>query len=41
MVKFGKRYRQIQIKEFDGYYIDYKKLKQKIREMKKMIPNIT
>ena len=40
MVKFGKQYRKNQLKEFNGYYIDYKKLKQKIKEMKKIIPNI-
>ena len=38
MVKYGKLYRQIQIKEFQGNYIDYKKLKQKIKKMKTILP---
>ena len=38
MVKYGKLFREIQIKEFKGNYIDYKKLKQKIKEMQKLLP---
>ena len=38
MVKYGKLYREIQLKEFQGNYIDYKKLKQKIKKMKKILP---
>ena len=38
MVKYGKLYREIQIKEFKGNYIDYKKLKKKIKEMQKLLP---
>jgi hypothetical protein len=39
MVKFGKLYRSIQIKEFTGFYIDYKKLKQKIKKIRETIPS--
>ena len=39
MVKFGKLYRSIQIEEFTGYYIDYKKLKQKIKKIRETIPS--
>ena len=38
MVKYGKLYRELQIKEFQGNYINYKRLKQKIREMKELLP---
>ncbi len=38
MVKFGKLYRDLQTKEFKGNYIDYKKLKQKIKRMEKILP---
>ena len=38
MVKYGKLYREIQIKEFQGHYIDYKKLKQKIKQMRQILP---
>lgn len=38
MVKYGKLYRELQIKEFQGNYINYKRLKQKIREMKQIFP---
>jgi len=38
MVKYGKLYRELQIKEFQGNYIDYKKLKQKIKQMQKVLP---
>ena len=41
MVKFGKYYRNIQIKEFAQYYINYKELKQKIKQMKKIMPDIS
>ncbi len=41
MVKYGKLYREIQIKEFKGHYIDYKKLKQKIKQMQKLLPRIS
>ena len=39
MVKYGKLYRDLQIKEFQGNYIDYKKLKQKIKKIKQMLPS--
>ena len=38
MVKYGKLYRELQIKEFQGNYIDYKKLKQKIKKMQEKLP---
>ena len=38
MVKYGKLYRDLQLKEFKGNYIDYKKLKQKIKEMRDSLP---
>ena len=38
MVKYGKLFRELQIKEFQGNYINYKRLKQKIREMKELLP---
>ena len=38
MVKYGKLYREIQIKEFQGHYIDYKKLKQKIKQIRELLP---
>ena len=38
MVKYGKLFRELQIKEFQGNYINYKRLKQKIREMKQLLP---
>ena len=41
MVKFGKLYRSIQIPEFTGNYIDYKKLKQKIKKIKENIPSVS
>ena len=41
MVKFGKLYRELQIKEFSGNYIDYKKLKQKIKQIKESLPAIS
>ena len=41
MVKYGKLYRELQIKEFQGNYIDYKKLKQKIKKIQQMLPRIS
>ena len=41
MVKYGKLYRELQIKEFQGNYIDYKKLKRKIKQMQKLLPRIS
>ena len=38
MGKYGKLYRELQIKEFQGNYINYKKLKQKIREIQQLLP---
>ena len=38
MVKYGKLYRELQIKEFKGNYINYKKLKQKIKEIQEILP---
>ena len=38
MVKYGKLYRELQIKEFQGNYIDYKKLKHKIKKMQEKMP---
>ena len=37
MVKFGKSYRELQILEFKKYYIDYKKLKQKIKQIQQAL----
>ena len=37
MVKFGKLYRDLQIVEFKGNYIDYKRLKQKIKQIREHI----
>ena len=41
MVKYGKLFREIQIKEFQGYYIDYKRLKQKIKQIQQLLPRIS
>ena len=38
MVKFGKQYREYQIKEWVKNYIDYKALKQKIKYLKTKLP---
>jgi hypothetical protein len=38
MVKYGKLFRELQIPEFKGNYIDYKKLKQKIKEIENLLP---
>ena len=37
MVKFGKQYRQLQLDEWKKYYLDYKGLKHKIRQMKRVL----
>lgn len=37
MAKFGKLYRKIQLEEWRKHYINYKLLKQKIKEMKKKL----
>ena len=37
MVKYGKQYRLLQLDEWKKYYLNYKKLKQKIKEMKKKL----
>ena len=41
MVKYGKLYRELQIKEFKDSFINYKKLKQKIKEMQQLLPRIS
>ena len=38
MVKYGKLYRELQITEFKDNYINYKKLKQKIKEIRNLLP---
>ena len=38
MVKYGKLFRELQIDEFKDKYINYKKLKQKIKEIEKRLP---
>ena len=40
MVKFGKYYRQLQMPEYKDKYIDYKKLKQKIKAIQNVLPQI-
>ena len=40
MVKYGKLYRELHIPEFIESYIDYKKLKQKIKEIQNYLPQI-
>ena len=37
MVKYGKQYRQLQLDEWKKYYFDYKGLKHKIRQMKRVL----
>ena len=37
MVKYGKQYRQLQLDEWKKYYLDYKGLKHKIRQMKRAL----
>ena len=39
MVKYGKEYRKLQLDEWKKYYINYKTLKQKIKEMKQTLFN--
>ena len=41
MVKFGKLYRALQIIEFKDSYINYKKLKQKIKQIKEYFTSLT
>ena len=38
MGKYGKLNRELQIKEFQGNYINYKKLKHKIKEIQEQLP---
>ena len=38
MVKYGKQYREYQIEEWKPHYINYKKLKQKIKQIKAKLP---
>ena len=38
MVKYGKQYRQYQIEEWKTHYINYKALKQKIKQIKSKLP---
>ena len=40
MVKFGKYFRQLQMPEYKDKYIDYKKLKQKIKAIQNVLPQI-
>ena len=37
MVKYGKEYRQLQLDEWKKYYLNYKTLKKKIKEMKRIL----
>ena len=37
MVKYGKQYRQLQLGEWKKYYLDYKALKHKISQMKRIL----
>ena len=39
MVKYGKQYRRLQLEEWKKYYVDYKALKHKIRQMKRILVN--
>ena len=38
MVKYGKQYREYQIEEWKAHYINYKALKQKIKQIKTKLP---
>ena len=38
MGKYGKLFRELQIKEFQNHYINYKRLKQKIKQIQKYLP---
>ena len=40
MVKYGKLYRELHLAEFKDNYIDYKKLKQKIKSIQNTLPNL-
>ena len=40
MVKYGKLYRELQLPEFKDKYIDYKKLKQKIKSIRNELPQL-
>ena len=39
MVKYGKQYREYQIEEWKPHYINYKALKQKIKQIREKLPN--
>ena len=41
MVKYGKLFRELQITEFKEHYINYKRLKQKIKQIRGILPQIT
>ena len=41
MVKYGKLFRELQINEFKGNYINYKMLKKKIKALQKRLPRTT
>ena len=41
MVKYGKLFREIQITEFKDHYINYKRLKQKIKQIRELLPRIS
>ena len=41
MVKYGKLFRELQITEFKEHYIDYKRLKQKIKQIRGILPQIS
>ena len=41
MVKYGKLFRELQITEFKDHYINYKRLKQKIKQISGILPKIS
>ena len=41
MVKYGKLFRELQITEFKEHYINYKRLKQKIKQIRGILPQIS
>ena len=41
MGKYGKLFRELQIKEFQNHYISYKRLKQKIKQIQQYLPRIS
>ena len=41
MGKYGKLFRELQIKEFQNHYINYKRLKQKIKQIQQYLPRIS